>query len=117
MSLDRSPRARLIDARDFAREAQVIAASSSNIGAVDARDYKAIRYCLLVVGEALSRVPASILQGESAIPWRRVIALRHRLVHAYWFIDEEALVKIARDETAALIAALERLIGKMSWCL
>jgi uncharacterized protein with HEPN domain len=111
MSVERSTRARLIDARDFAREAQAIAASTK-IGAVDARDYKAIRYCLLVVGEALSRVPATILQGEPATPWRQVIGLRHRLVHAYWFIDEEILVEIARHETEALIAALERLIEK-----
>ncbi len=66
----------------------------------------------MVVGEALSRVPAEILAGEPTIPWRRVIALRHRLVHAYWFIDEDALVEIARQETETVIAALERLIEK-----
>lgn len=110
MRLERSTRARLTDARYYAREVRRIAIS---VGTLDARDYQAIRYCLMVVGEALSRVPAHILAAEPAIPWRRVIALRHRLVHAYWFIDEDVLIEIARNETESLVAALERLEEKL----
>src|SRR3989338_3906650 len=102
MSLERPVLARLNDARNYAREALTIAASAP-AGALNARDYQAIRYCLMVVGEALSRVPADILTGEPTIPWRRVIALRHRLVHGYWLIDEDLVAEIARHETEALV--------------
>jgi uncharacterized protein with HEPN domain len=115
MIVERSPLARLNDARSYAHEAQTIAASTSSEG-LNRRDYWAIRYRLMVVGEALSPVPGDILAAEPAIPWRQDIALRHRLVHAYWLIDEDILLEIARDETAALIGALERLIEKLARC-
>ncbi len=74
---------------------------------------QAIRYCLMVVGEALYWVPADILTSEPLIPWRQVIALRRRLVHGYWLIDEDLIVEIARHDTEALIGALARLIEKI----
>jgi uncharacterized protein with HEPN domain len=62
--------------------------------------------------EALDYVPEEILAHEPQIPWRQIIALRHRLVHGYWLIDEEIIDEIARHETDALVAALDRLIEK-----
>jgi uncharacterized protein with HEPN domain len=64
----------------------------------------------MVVGEALDSVPEDILARERGIPWRKVIALRHRLVHGYWLIDESIIAEIARNETEPLIAALDRII-------
>jgi uncharacterized protein with HEPN domain len=109
MSVERPPLARLIDARNYASEARQIAASAP---VLNTRDYQAIRYCLMVVGEALDRVPDNQLASEPSIPWRQVIALRHRLVHGYWRIDEDLVAEIARHQMEALIAALERLIEK-----
>jgi uncharacterized protein with HEPN domain len=112
MSLERPVLARLNDARNNAREARNIADSAS-VGGLKPRDCQAIRYCLMVVGEALSQVPADILANEPTTPWRRVIALRHRLVHGYWRIDEDLIGQIARHETGSVIEALERLIEKL----
>jgi uncharacterized protein with HEPN domain len=111
MIIERRPLARLNDARSYAQEARNIATSAAS-GVLNTCDYQAIRYYLMIVGEALSRVPDDLLAGEPAIPWRRVIALRHRLVHAYWLIDEDIMIEIARNETGAVIATLERLIEK-----
>jgi uncharacterized protein with HEPN domain len=55
-----------------------------------------------------------MLLSESAIPWRKVIALRHRLVHGYWLIDEDITVEIARNEIDPLVSALTRLIEKFA---
>ena len=112
MSGERPALAWLQDAKNYAQEARQIAASA-RAGTPTSRDCQAIRYCLMVVGEALDRVPADILTSEPLIPWRRVIALRHRLVHGYWLIDEDLVIEIARHETEALIAALDRLIEKI----
>jgi uncharacterized protein with HEPN domain len=112
MSVDRPVLAWLIDAQNYACKARQIVNSAST-GALDSRDCQAIRYCLTVVGEALNWVPADMLAGEPSVPWRRVIALRHRHVHGYWLIDETLVIEIARSETEALIAALNRLIDRM----
>ena len=73
----------------------------------------AIRHCLMLVGEALDFVSDEIFAHEPLIPWRRVIALRHRLIHGYWLIDEDIINEISRNETEALVAALDRLIQKL----
>lgn len=66
----------------------------------------------MIVGEALDYVPHEILAHEPQIPWRQIIALRHRLVHGYWLIDDEIIDEIVRHEIEALVAALDRLIEK-----
>src|SRR5690242_21712017 len=105
MSVERPPHAWLIDARAYALEAQRIAVGQVLVR----RDLVAIRYCLMALGEALYWVPEAMLASESAIPWRKVIALRHRLVHGYWLIDEEIIVEIARNEIEPLVSTLTRL--------
>jgi uncharacterized protein with HEPN domain len=68
----------------------------------------------MAVGEALYWVPEAMLLSEPAIPWRKVIALRHRLVHGYWLIDEDIIVEIARNEIEPLVSTLTRLIDKFA---
>ena len=110
MNADRRPIHWLSDARDFARKAHSHASGET----LDERQYLAIRYCLVVVGEALDFVPDDVLAAEPEIPWRKVIALRHRLVHAYWLIDEDIVSEIALNEIGPLVAALDRLIDSCS---
>jgi uncharacterized protein with HEPN domain len=100
----------LTDARHYASEARRLVGTAQSPPSDD--DTLAIRYCLLVVGEALDWVPGGILSQEANIPWRKVIALRHRLVHGYWLVDEGILVQIARNDIEPLIDALDRLIIK-----
>jgi uncharacterized protein with HEPN domain len=79
MTAERPTVARLEDARQYAERIRRIAPSGD--AALSERDVFAIRYCLAVIGEALDKVPETLLANEPEIPWRRVIALRHRLVH------------------------------------
>ena len=72
----------------------------------------AIRYCLMVVGEALNEVPDHVLAEAPQVPWRQIIALRHRLVHGYWLIDLDIIMAITQNETEALVVALDRPIEK-----
>ena len=110
MSDDRAAFARLNDARQYADEIRQMA-SRPDGEALNGRDFLAIRYCLVIVGETLDRVSDAVLAVEPAIPWRRIVALRHRLVHGYWLIDHDIISEIAHNETGPLIAALDRLIA------
>jgi uncharacterized protein with HEPN domain len=90
---ERSPDARLRDARLYAHEVrQIVSATTETLAGRD-------------------KVPNEVLAGEPEIPWRSIIGLRHRLVHAYWLIDPGIISEIAQNETAPLIAALDRLIA------
>ena len=106
---ERSIAARLKDVRLYAENLrQIISEITETLAG---RDYLAIRYCLVVIGRTLGKVPSEVVAGEPEIPWRSIIALRHRLAHAYWLIDADIISEIAPHETAPLIAALDRIIA------
>jgi uncharacterized protein with HEPN domain len=46
-----------------------------------------------------------------SVPWLQIIAMRHRLVHAYFDVNKTILWKTATEEIPALIPALRLLLG------
>ena len=60
-----------------------------------------------MMGEAARHVSESTREGTPSIPWTQIIAMRHRLVHAYFDIDLEVLWRTVQDDLPALIAQLE----------
>jgi len=73
----------------------------------DARD--ATLYRLVVIGEAVSRWPASVRTLHPEIPWRSMTGFRNRAVHASFAVDwtivwETAAhaVPILHDQIAAI---------------
>ena len=53
----------------------------------------AVFKALEIVGEAASRVSAATRDSHSRIPWREIVGLRNRIVHAYFDIDIEVVWK------------------------
>jgi hypothetical protein len=43
------------------------------------------------------------------IPWRQIIAVRNRVIHAYLGIDDDIIWSIIRDDIPVLLVALKRL--------
>jgi len=50
-------------------------------------------YCIIltVIGEAISRLPVDLRERHPQVPWRQIIAVRHRIVHAYFDLDLQIL--------------------------
>ena len=72
-----------------------------------------LRFALLqaiqIIGEAASRVGTETRDALPAIPWRDIIDMRNRLVHAYFDIDHEILWKTASEEVPQLLAELREI--------
>ena len=64
---------------------------------------------LEVIGEAASRLPSEFRDGHSDVPWRQIVGLRNRVVHAYFDVDLELVWEIVRQGLPALKAALRAL--------
>ena len=62
------------------------------------------------VGEAASRVSADTKQAHPEIPWRQVIGMRNRLIHAYFDINLDILWQVVQDDLPELIAQIEPLV-------
>ncbi len=54
-------------------------------------DDAALRYHLVVIGEAAAAIGEDIRTRHPEVPWTRTVGLRNELVHAYHRIDGEAL--------------------------
>ena len=63
-----------------------------------------------IVGEAAAQVSKDTRQAHPGIPWRDIIAMRNRLVHAYFEINVELVWNTVRGDLPDLIALVEPLI-------
>lgn len=62
-----------------------------------------------IVGEAAARVSEDRRATHPEVPWRRVIGMRHRLVHDYRHVDVELVWDVATRDIPALAEVLERI--------
>lgn len=53
---------------------------------------------LEIIGEAANRLPESFTSQQSKIEWRKIIGLRHRIVHDYFGVDLDIIWTIVRQD-------------------
>jgi uncharacterized protein with HEPN domain len=68
----------------------------------------ALERCFEVLGEAAGKIPADLRARHPELPRADMIAVRHRVAHAYFQVDIAILYRTARDLLPAIVPALER---------
>jgi uncharacterized protein with HEPN domain len=63
-----------------------------------------------VIGEAASRVSPTTRAAATDIPWSLIVAMRNRLIHAYFDIDHEVVWKTVTEELPQLLPKLADLL-------
>ena len=66
---------------------------------------------LQVIGEAANHLSPAFVSNHPGVPWRRIIGLRHALVHQYFGIDLDAIWSIAVDDLPPLEAAVAAILA------
>ncbi len=66
---------------------------------------------LQVIGEAANNLSPGFVGEHPEIPWRRIIGLRHALVHQYFGVDLDAIWSIAVDDLPPLEAAVRAILA------
>ena len=61
-----------------------------------------------IIGEAAYQISPATRESLPDVPWKDIIGMRHRLVHACFDINLDVLWKTVTDELPLLIAGLER---------
>jgi uncharacterized protein with HEPN domain len=59
-----------------------------------------------IVGEAASRVSDEARAELADLPWRQIVAMRNRLIHAYFDISPDAVWTAATEEIPPLLERL-----------
>ena len=57
----------------------------------------AVLHHLTVIGEAISRLSVELRERHPEVPWRQIIAVRHRILHAYFDLDWQILWEAASE--------------------
>lgn len=66
---------------------------------------------LEILGEAASRVSAPYRQEHLRIPWRDMIDLRNRLIHAYFDLNPDVIWKTVQQDLPKLLAEVKTILA------
>jgi len=66
-----------------------------------------------IIGEAASRLSAAI-RRRPGVPWRKIIAFRNRLIHAYFSVDLPLVWNVIENDLPPLKAEVKRLLIQLS---
>lgn len=62
----------------------------------------AVLHHLTVIGEAVSRLSVELKARHPKVPWRQIMSVRNRIVHAYFDLDWQILWNAATDDAVVL---------------
>jgi uncharacterized protein with HEPN domain len=78
----------LKDILSACRKVQAIVAMSDEVSFLSNEVLPAaVLHHLTVIGEAVSRLSVELRERHSEVPWRQIMAVRNRIVHAYFDLD------------------------------
>lgn len=75
---------------------------------------RAVVHALQVIGEAAARTSDEGRQRVPALPWEKIVGMRHILVHVYYDIDADAVWRVTQKDLAIMIRELESVVDATS---
>lgn len=70
----------------------------------------AVLHHLTVIGEAMNRLSPELRARHPEVPWSQIVAVRHRIVHAYFDLDWQILWNSAVDDIPQLRDHVTRIL-------
>lgn len=99
--------------RDAAREAIGFAAGRARDDLeTDRQLLLAIVKDVEIVGEAASRLGEEFRARYPELPWKAIVAMRNRLVHAYFDIDHDIVWNTVTDDLPPLAVLVEAILER-----
>ena len=78
----------------------------------DEKTVEAVCFALIVIGEAVTHVPADVQAMDPQIPWRKMKGMRNIAAHEYFGIDVSTVWLTATVDVPALKPLLEGLLAR-----
>lgn len=76
----------------------------------DERTVRAVEMNLIIIGEAANLIPDAITEKYPDIPWHLMRAMRNRMVHVYFQVDEKLMWDTVQNDLPPLEEALKKLV-------
>jgi len=68
-------------------------------------------HCLEIIGEAANNIRQEFLDAHTDIPWRPIIAMRHRLAHGYFDVELSVVWDTVTLNLPVLVPQLHALLA------
>ena len=72
----------------------------------------AVVKCVEIIGEAANQISPETQEQIPELPWRDIIAMRHRLVHAYYDINLDIVWNTLQRDLPLLMTALQSALDR-----
>ena len=76
----------------------------------DDKAVRAVEMNFIIIGEAANQIPEEIEEKYTTIPWGLMRAMRNRIVHVYFRVDEKLMWDTIQNDLPPLIPELEKLL-------
>jgi uncharacterized protein with HEPN domain len=76
----------------------------------DDKSVRAVEMNFIIIGEAASQIPDEVEEAHPEIPWHLMRAMRNRIVHAYFSVDQKLMWDTVRNDLPPLIPILKKLL-------
>lgn len=70
----------------------------------------AVVKCVEIIGEAANQVSLETQDQIPSLPWRDIIDMRHRLVHAYYDINLDVVWSTIQNDLPLLLDVLQTIV-------
>ena len=76
----------------------------------DDKSIRAVEMNFIIIGEAANQIPEEVEEKYTQIPWSLMRAMRNRIVHVYFKIDEKLMWDTIQNDLPPLIPELKKLL-------
>jgi len=80
----------------------------------DFRTNFAVVRALEIIGEAVRRLPVSLLEQYSEIPWRGMAGMRDRIIHGYDTIDLQIVWDVVKQDIPEIKPQIQQILADYS---
>lgn len=78
--------------------------------AADRKTIYAVVRSVEIIGEATKNIPDQIKAQTPDLPWKRMAAMRDKLIHGYFGVDIKTLYKTAKQDLPTLKIPIQKII-------
>jgi uncharacterized protein with HEPN domain len=76
----------------------------------DDKSIRAVEMNFIIIGESASQIPEEVEEKHPEIPWSLMRAMRNRIVHGYFEVDEKLMWDTVQNDLPPLIDPLKNLL-------